>query len=102
MGKHSPSSKRCKRKKQKVRCRLKIPSQQVYSREGSSSSSDLQDMECQHKNDINVLGLDLDVLEMSLEDAFSAPDERLPCGGRKNLMRCIISSCKTCMQKILR
>jgi len=29
-------------------------------------------MECQHKSNVNVLGLDLDVLEMSLEDAFTA------------------------------
>ena len=102
MGKHSPSSKRGKRKKQKARCKLKIPTRQVYSREGSSSSSDLQDMECQHKSDVDVLGLDLDVLGVSLEDAFSVPDEHLQCEGRKNLMRCIIFSCKICMQRILR
>jgi len=29
-------------------------------------------MECQHKSNVNVLGLDLDLLEMSLEDAFTA------------------------------
>ena len=45
--------------------------------EGSSSLSDLQDMECQRKTDNGVLGLDLDVLEMSLQDTFTAPDEHL-------------------------
>ena len=43
-----------------------------------SSSSDLLDMECHHKSNDDALGLDLDVLEMSLEDTFTAPEERLP------------------------
>lgn len=92
MGKHSPLSKRDKRKKQKARRKLKfdnVPPQQMS--EGSLSSSGLQDTECQHKSNDDVLGLDLDVLEMTLEDTFTAPDERLPYeyldNCRKNLMR---------------
>ena len=48
----------------------KYPTQMYTGSEGSSSLSDLQDMECQRKTDNDVLGLDLDVLEMSLQDIF--------------------------------
>jgi len=66
MGKHSPSSKRDKRKEQKTRCKMKFDKYPTWRYTGSSSSlSDLQDMECQRKTDNDVLGLDLDVLGMS-------------------------------------
>ena len=46
--------------------------------EGSLSSSDLHNMKCQHKSNDDVLGLDLNVPEISLENKFTAPDESLP------------------------
>ena len=64
----------------------KYPTQMYTGSEGSSSLSDLQDMECQRKTDNDVLGLDLDVLEVSLQDILTAPGK---CLSYEHLDNCL-------------